>query len=84
MKRRSNNYVMTVDVGCAGDMADLGRLRDTIKVLNNIYKEKAYVKLHGRGSRVDHAVSDSRNRRAYDCELPLKYADRMDVYVYTK
>ncbi len=40
------------------------------------------VKCQGRGPRTKHAIADGRHPRAYDQSLPLRHAERMDVYVY--
>lgn len=50
---------------------------------NEIVKHPRYrVKLQGRGSRTIHAIADGKNPRAYDQSLPLRHAERVDVYVY--
>ena len=41
------------------------------------------VKCQGRGPRTAAAIADGRHPRAYDQSLPLRHAERMDVYVYT-
>tara|TARA_A200000159_G_scaffold117852_1_gene111605 strand:- start:749 stop:1066 length:318 start_codon:yes stop_codon:yes gene_type:complete len=40
------------------------------------------VKCQGRGPRTEFAIASGRNPRAFDQSLPLKFAERMDVYVY--
>jgi len=40
------------------------------------------VKCQGRGSRTVHAINDGKHPRKYDQFLPLRHAERMDVYVY--
>lgn len=40
------------------------------------------VKCQGRGPRTEFAIALGRNPRAFDQSLPLKFAERMDVYVY--
>ena len=40
------------------------------------------VKLQGRGPRTVNAVNDGKYPRAYDQSLPLKHAEKVDVYVY--
>jgi len=40
------------------------------------------VKCQGRGSRTVHAINDGKHARKYDQFLPLRHAERMDVYVY--
>jgi len=43
-----------------------------------------YVKCQGRGPRTKHARADGRYARAYDQSLPLRHAERLDVYVYER
>ena len=43
-----------------------------------------YVKCQGRGPRTKHARADGRYARAYDQSLPLRYAERLDVYIYER
>ena len=40
--------------------------------------------LKARGPRTKHARADGRHARAYDQSLPLRHADRVDVYVYER
>ena len=40
------------------------------------------VKLQGRGPRTVHALADGKRPRAYDQYLPLRHAERVDVYIY--
>jgi len=40
------------------------------------------VKCQGRGPRTAAAMLDSKHPRSYDQSLPLKHAEKMDVYVY--
>ena len=50
---------------------------------NQIAKYPRYrVKLQGRGPRTIHAVADGLCPRAYDQSLPIRHAERVDVYVY--
>ena len=50
---------------------------------NQIVKYPRYrVKLQGRGPRTINAVADGLCPRAYDQSLPLRHAERVDVYVY--
>ena len=42
------------------------------------------VKCQARGARTKHAIADGRNPRAYDQSLPIRHAETLDVYVYTK
>ena len=45
---------------------------------------KYRVKCQGRGPRTKHAIADGRHPRAYDQSLPLRHAERLDVYVYPR
>jgi hypothetical protein len=97
--RYSSSYVMTADPKCASSMLELQNLRDLVKKQNAILRRRAsqasmnygpqklvqfYVKCQGRGPRVKHAVAQGSYRRRYDQSLPLKFAERMDVYVYER
>ncbi len=41
------------------------------------------VKCQGRGPRTAAAIADGKHPRKYDQFLPLRHAERLDVYVYT-
>ena len=41
------------------------------------------VKCQGRGPRTAAAIADGKHPRKYDQSLPLRHAERMDVYDYT-
>ena len=43
-----------------------------------------YVKCQARGARTVHAVNDGKHPRAYNQSLPLRYAERLDVYIYER
>jgi hypothetical protein len=43
-----------------------------------------YVKLQGRGPRSKPALAAGRKSWAFDQSLPLKYAERVDVYIYER
>tara|TARA_R100001460_G_C3426868_1_gene161677 strand:- start:113 stop:412 length:300 start_codon:yes stop_codon:yes gene_type:complete len=49
---------------------------------SNVRYPRYRVKLQGRGPRTIHAVADGLRPRAYDQSLPLRHAERVDVYVY--
>jgi|TARA_Y100000114_G_scaffold72937_1_gene66821 hypothetical protein len=42
------------------------------------------VTLHGRGPRTRQSILDGKGFRGYDRELPLKYAERIDVYIHER
>lgn len=37
-----------------------------------------------RGPRAIHAVADGKHPRAYDQSLPMRHAERVDVYIHTR
>ena len=43
-----------------------------------------YVKCQARGPRAKHARADGKYARAYDQSLPLRHAERLDVYIYER
>ena len=43
-----------------------------------------YVKCQARGPRTKHARADGKHARSYDQSLPLRHAERLDVYVYER
>lgn len=91
---------MTADYNDAGGMLTIEMLRDSIKAVNELaaqqdrwaeYRQEVvtpapryYVKLQGRGPRTRTALSVGRSARAFDQSLPLKFAERVDVYVYKR
>jgi len=82
--RKSKKYIMTVDYACAGDIFELEKIRKAISIVNKGNSKKFYVKLQGRGPRKVNALADGRHSRGYDASLPLRHADRADVYVYER
>jgi len=99
MARGSNTYVGTYWTDCAGDMLEVSKIRKVIKAVNNEakwaeqspWKNKAgvkfpryRVKLQGRGPRKEAAIADGRHRNAYDRSLPLRHAERVDLYIYER
>lgn len=104
--KRSDSYIMTADVKCAGDMLEIETIRKTISSINKINKrneqieEYRYntgwsdlparkypryrVKLQGRGPRTKPSILDGRGFRGYDQSLPLRHAERLDVYVHER
>ena len=77
MNRTSDSYVMTVKLvnGKSND-ANLKLIRTLVRLENKNTGSKKYVKLQGRGHRFG-------NRR-YWSALPLKLAERADVYIYER
>lgn len=80
MTQRTDAYYFTVEMKDGqpvGEGATAVRvLRTYVRMCNEKYGETKYVKLQGRGHR--------QGNRRYNQSLPLKYADRADVYVYTR
>lgn len=74
---RTTNYVMTVDLenGKANDEI-LNLVRMLVRLENKYKGTKKYVKLHGRGPRL--------NIPRYRATLPLTLAKTADVYVYER
>lgn len=85
--RTSKSYIMTVDVNSAADMEKLQHIRDVVKLTNKAKEtKKNYVKLHGRGSRIEATWQSGNpsNYNRYCQELPLRFAERYDVYIYRR
>lgn len=82
--RMSRNYVTTIDPLSAVDMEKLSVIRDSVKIANRGRERKRYVKLHGRGPRILPAFSAGKSITAFQRELPLEYAERIDVYIYSR
>ena len=88
--RGSKDYIKTLHVECAGDMLELQSIRNIIKMINKKTKQSAepgspytrnIVRVKPRGARTKHAIADGRHPRAYDQSLPLRHAERLDVYI---
>tara|TARA_B100001093_G_scaffold380474_1_gene365906 strand:- start:5013 stop:5339 length:327 start_codon:yes stop_codon:yes gene_type:complete len=45
---------------------------------------KYRVNLMPRGPRKIHAIADGRSPRAYDSTLPIRHAERLDVYIHER
>ena len=94
--RHSNNYITTAHTECASEMLEIEAFRKVVKTINKENKflegrysypgklPRYYVKLQGRGARTVNAINDGKHPRSYDQFLPLKYAEKVDVYVYTR
>ena len=94
-----DSYQMTAYTDCAGDMLEVEALRKVVKNINKNSKwlEEKYshryhgvklpryrIKLQGRGPRTIHAIADGRSPRAYDSTLPIRHAERLDVYIHQR
>ena len=99
MARGSQSYIGTYWTECAGDMLEVTKIREVIKAVNREAKmaEKSpwknktgakfpryRVKLQGRGPRKEAAAKDGRGYYAYDQSLPLRHAERVDLYIYER
>ena len=104
--RYSDSYIGTYWTDCAGDMLEVQKIREVVKVINkhNKNKEKRAlyrfengyskkppvelprmrVKLQGRGPRKEAAIKDGTYYNAYDQSLPLRHAERVDLYIYER
>tara|TARA_Y100000385_G_scaffold34744_1_gene32649 strand:- start:249 stop:542 length:294 start_codon:yes stop_codon:yes gene_type:complete len=89
--RASTNYITTAHTASAGDMLEIELIRKTVKTINaeNKWSERNSndlpryrVKLQARGARTAAAIADGKHPRKYDQSLPLRHAERLDVYVY--
>ena len=54
----------------------------TVKIPQKLPRYR--VTLHGRGPRKEFAKSLGKHPRAFDRELPLKFAERIDVYIHER
>lgn len=80
-ENRTESYVGTVNLSDPEDQAWIRTVRSSISDVNAIRKSngdshRQYVKLHGRGHRM--------GERRYNQYLPLKFAEKADIYVYTR
>ena len=82
--RLSYSYIMTIDPNSAVDMEKLDIIKKAVAIANRGRDKKKYVKLHGRGPRVQFAKMDGVSKYRYQQTLPLRHAARMDVYIYDK
>jgi hypothetical protein len=82
--RTSSNYITTLDPLSAVDMEKLQLIRDAVSAANVNRLRKKYVKLHARGPRIQAAISDNASIFAYQRELPVRHAQRLDVYIYDR
>jgi hypothetical protein len=84
--RTSKYFVETLDPLSVVDMEKLATIRKTVSMLNSITDTKQYVKLHGRGSRIEATWKSGNpsNYNRYCRELPLRFAERIDVYIYNR
>ena len=78
---RSDSDIATVDLKDPDDQAWIKTIRNAVKDLNDFQKSRGrslrqYVKLQGRGHRM--------GVRQYNQSLPLKFAEKADIYVYNR
>jgi hypothetical protein len=82
--RLSSSYITTIDPNSAVDMEKLEIIKQAVSIANQGRDKKKYVKLHGRGARRSIAKQLGLSKYRFDQELPLRFAQRMDVYIYDK
>lgn len=84
--RTSKSFVTTLDPMSVVDMEKLAIIRQSVSMTNQHTDKKVYVKLHGRGSRIEATwKSGNPNNYVNFCrELPLRFAERIDVYIYRR
>ena len=65
---------------------DLRRFKYGSRQKKDGYGDQSYsqfrVKCQGRGPRTRAAIADGKHPRAYNRSLPLRHAERLDVYIY--
>ena len=91
---RTDAYIMTAHTECAGEMLEIETVRKAVKSINKLNKLKEKwshttlpryrVTLHARGPRAEYAKALGRHARAFDRELPMKFAERIDVYIHER
>ena len=91
---RTDAYIMTAYTESAGDMLEIETVRKAVKSINKLNKLKERwssnslpryrVTLHARGPRAEYAKALGRHPRAFDRELPMKFAERIDVYIHER
>ena len=59
------------------------RYQSGLTVVEPVKSTRYRVKCQGRGPRTSAAIADGKHPRKYDQSLPLRHAERLDVYVYT-
>jgi len=68
--------------------ADLRRFKYGSRQKKDGYGSQSYeqyrVALKARGPRTIHARADGKHPRAYDLTLPLRHAERIDLYIYQR
>jgi len=68
--------------------ADLRRFKYGSRQKKDGYGSQWYeqyrVALKARGPRTKHARADGKHPRAYDQSLPLRHAERIDLYIYQR
>lgn len=81
MERNSDSYIGTFDTRSESDTQELNQIRQWVKAINSWLREEGYdsqyyVKAQGRGPRL--------GNRKYYSSLPLKFAERVDAYIYKR
>ena len=91
---RTEAYVFTAHTACATDLLEIEVIRKTVNRINKINKQKEKwshttlpryrTTLHARGPRAEYARALGKHPRAFDRELPMKFAERIDVYIHER
>ena len=58
--------------------------QSSVNALRTGKNSNEYVKLQGRGPRVEAAARDGQSKYRYFSSLPLRHATHVDAYVYTR
>jgi|TARA_R110000796_G_scaffold214301_1_gene330291 hypothetical protein len=86
--RDSKFYITTLDILSANDMLNLEKLRKLTKATNKISKLSNGIQWRvcakPRGPRTAPALADGLGPRAYDQNLPMRHALKMDIYIYER
>jgi hypothetical protein len=82
--RISENYITTLDPHCLFAIEELKSIRKSISIANAETDTKFRVEVKARGPRRVHAITDGLPHYAYDQWLPIRHAERLDVYVYRR
>lgn len=82
--RRSKSFIMTIDPMSASDMEKLAVVKRTVAIGNRRSMRKFQVRLMPRGPRRSNAIAEGKRKWAYDSYLPVRFAQRIDVYVHER
>ncbi len=80
-KKRSSNYVMTIDTWCIYGQREIEVIKEAVKVMNKISSDKKRVVLRGRKPKVKQTRSYDRGGNIVG---GLENATEIDVYIYDR